>query len=43
METLLDYRRVFLDDILIFSRMMEDQDELLCLVLQCCERTNYGK
>jgi hypothetical protein len=33
METLLDYRQVFLDNILIFSSIKEYQDECLRLVL----------
>ena len=43
LETLVYYRKVFLDDILIYSQMMEDRDEVLRLVLQCCKRKNYGK
>jgi hypothetical protein len=36
--------QVFIDDILIYSRMMEEHDEHLCLVLQCLqEHKLYGK
>jgi hypothetical protein len=36
--------QVFIDDILIYSRMMDEHDEHLCLVLQCLrEHKLYGK
>jgi hypothetical protein len=36
--------QVFIDDILIYSRMTEEHDEHLCLVLQCLrEQKLYGK
>jgi hypothetical protein len=34
-EYLDKFVQVFIDDILIYSRMMEEHDEHLCLVLQC--------
>jgi hypothetical protein len=43
-EYLDKFVQVFIDDILIYSRMMEEHDEHLCLVLQCLrENKLYGK
>ena len=43
-EYLDKFIQVFIDDILIYSRMMEEHDEHLRLVLQCFqEKTMYGK
>jgi hypothetical protein len=43
-EYLDKFIQVFIDDILIYSRTMEEHDEHLCLVLQCLrEHKLYGK
>jgi hypothetical protein len=43
-EYLDKFIQVFIDDILIYSQMMEEHDEHLCLVLQCLrENKLYGK
>jgi hypothetical protein len=43
-EYLDKFIQVFIDDILIYSWMMEEHDENLCLVLQCLrEHKLYGK
>jgi hypothetical protein len=43
-EYLDKFIQVFIDDILIYSRMTEEHDEHLCLVLQCLqEHKLYGK
>ena len=43
-EYLDKFIQVFIDDILIYSRMMEEHDENLHLVLQCLrENKLYGK
>jgi hypothetical protein len=43
-EYLDKFIQVFIDDILIYSQMMEDHDERLRLVLQCLRENNlYGK
>jgi hypothetical protein len=43
-EYLEKFIQVFIDDILIYSRTMEEHDEHLCLVLQCLrEHKLYGK
>jgi hypothetical protein len=42
-EYLDKFVQVFIDDILIYSRMMEEHDEQLCMVLQCLrENKLYG-
>jgi hypothetical protein len=42
-EYLVKFIQVFIDDILIYSRMMEDLDEHLHFVLQCLrEHKLYG-
>jgi hypothetical protein len=44
MKTLLEYRQVFINDILIYSRTMEEHDENLHLVLQCLRDNKlFGK
>jgi hypothetical protein len=43
-EYLDKFVQVLIDDILIYSRMTEEHDENLCLVLQCLqEHKLYGK
>ena len=43
-EYLDKFIQVFIDDILIYSRTMEEHDEHFCLVLQCLrEHKLYGK
>jgi hypothetical protein len=44
LEYLDKFVQVFIDDILIYSRMMEEHDEHLRLVLQCLQEYKlYGK
>ena len=42
-EYLDKFIQVFIDDILIYSRMMEEHDEHLCLVLQCLREIFLGE
>jgi hypothetical protein len=44
LEYLDKFIQVFIDDILIYSWMMEEHDEHLCMVLQCLQENKlYGK